>query len=258
MSSWTIVLCEGAQDQAAISGLLEVCANWLRIRSDSDLAGLPDRPLPKLFPKPKESGQWKHRFDVDLAPAFLRKNDSWIVIREFGGVERVLGNIALEFLDELNPERLAVIVDADDVGPDARRESFRTRFGAKYEHASNANPGVVVHGKPILGLWVAPDNLVEGNLNQLIIECTSRHREKTIQLGKDFVDELAASEPSEQVKQKHKAVLGAVGQVVAPGASLASALERKRNFWFDNDANNVEGVSALVRFIETISLPQGP
>jgi hypothetical protein len=258
MSSWTIVLCEGAQDQAAISGLLEVCANWMRIRSASDLAGFPDRPLPKLFPKPKESGLWKEGFDRDIAPAFLRKNDSWIVIRALGGVDQVLGKLALELLDELDPERLAVIVDANDKGPGARRDSFRTRFGGKYQHARNANPGVVVDGEPILGLWVAPNNLIEGDLNQLILECTRRHRGKTIQLGQGFVDELAASEPSERVKQKHKAVLGAVGQVVAPGASLASALERKRSFWFDNDANNVEGVSALVRFIETISLPQGP
>lgn len=159
MKTWTLLLCEGAHDQAALLGWL--CASgWSRYKgAPSDLP----EAIQKGYPK---SQTICGKVRTEKAPDYVHRQDAWIEIRSLGGVTRVLGDAARIYLDVVKDDVHGVgfFVDADDQGFAIRQQAFRDAFRAMFAHADLVQSGGAAEGPPRLGLWVAPDNRRPGTL----------------------------------------------------------------------------------------------
>ena len=250
MTAWTMLLCEGAHDQAALASLARICGQWEdQKRAPAFLAATESNPPTGGADDPRFRG----------FPKYLRKGESHLVIHPLGGAESVLGDMAINLLRhhgkrEYPPRAVGVMVDADDEGVDNRATAFRNRYKDLYEHAGNVKPGVVSEGKPWLGLWIAPDNKAAGSMDDLLLKAASRSKTKLIATGRRFATSLAKIEPGTWTHHRNKAILGAVNQVVLPGASLASALSKSK-CWFDQTTTKVLPLKRLLQFIETLTAP---
>ena len=249
MSFWTIILCEGAHDQAVLTSVAQVCGHWKALKKTP--ASRPAR-LNNAFPHAtKDSAEGR---GYGQRPEYLFKRDSYVEVRALGSDVGVLGPTASDFLQSVEPDAFGIVVDADDKGVARRVQSFRNRYGPIYAHAKKVEPGCVVDGKPRIGLWVAPNNRNEGRMDDLLLKAASRTHKKLTTRGKRFASSMASVHLGKWTNSRNKAILGAINQVVAPGASLASALQRSK-CWFGEDAMTIPEIRRLLEFIEALAGP---
>lgn len=247
MITWTLILCEGAHDQAAVTSLASVCGAWEWMKGTPK--SLPDK-LKHAFPKATkgEAEGWIYQ----PAPKYLRKGDRFLEVRSLGGLEKVFGEPAKSLLGQIYPTAVGVVVDANDAGVDPRLERFQQLYAEYNENVKTAKPGCVCEGTPRLGLWVAPNNKSKGRMEDLLIKAAGRTHKQLVSCGKRFATSLKKIEPGEWTARRNKAILGAIHQVVRPGASLASALQPNQ-CWFDEDLTKLQPFKALLGFIEELA-----
>jgi len=250
MTDWTIILCEGAHDQAALVSLAAVCGEWELMKE------IP-RSLPKgleptiVVPKQDKWGGWVFQ----RQPAYLSRRNRVLVVRSLGSDNKVLGEAAIDFLGQIRPGAVGVVVDANDSGVDRRQESFRKRYKALYHHADDVRAGEVSGNKPRLGLWVAPNNKTNGKMDDILLKAAKRNHKELTGRGKRFITSLETIESGKWFpsrNNRNKAILGAVNQAVRPGASLAAALHGS-NCWFDAGLAAVAPFKQLAAFVETLT-----
>jgi hypothetical protein len=245
MSTWTLLICEGAHDQAALLGWL-CAAGWDRHKGA--IRDLPEA-IQKVYPTPR-SVDGKVR--TDKAPDYVHRHDAWIEIRSLNGVSNVLGRSARNLLDSVRDEVHAVgfFVDADDKGVAGRQQEFRDAFRTTFSHADLAQSGGVIEGAPRLGLWVAPDGRSTGTLSELLVQSFRLARPKVLGAAEAFAlsvdDELAEM----TAENRLKLILGTAGQVDAPSEALASAL--RQGAWFKPECYSISALQEMIAFIERL------
>jgi hypothetical protein len=253
MKSWTIVLCEGAHDQQALAALASTCGGWTKL--DNVPTSLPDN-LAKAYPNPKPPRKLPGRWTRPQEPTYLTKERRYLEIRNREGLDNVLGQTAVDFVRLLSPtpHAVAVVVDANDKGVKARVDAFRDSFRNAFSHADNVEPGGASGSRPRLGLWVAPDNRRNGSMDDLLLKVARCANKRLVATGRRFATSLEKIKPDDWTKHRNKAILGAIYQVVEPGASLAVAL-RESNAWFDPGIASVRPFMQLLDFLETLTAP---
>lgn len=248
MTTWTLLLCEGGHDQAALLGWLSA-SGWTRHEGAPD--GLPPA-LENAYPQPMRDRRGRTR--TDKAPDYVRRNDAWIEIRSLQSESAVLGRKATELLDAVRDALygVGVFVDADGRGVSARQEAFRQAYGRLFAHAAQVQAGCVADGPPKLGLWVAPDNQADGALSTLLRESGRLAKPDLFSAASCFETAVAPALPRDMAAENRlKIILGAAGQTDAPGGSLATAL-RTGTWWFTPGFNSVPAVAQMIEFIEML------
>lgn len=251
MTSWTLLFCEGAHDQAALAALACVCGGWKRQKETP--ASCPEV-LQKTYPVPKRNQHGAYQYQSP--PAYLVKNDRWLVILALGSDVGVLGKTATDAVSQFKPDAVGVVVDANDKGVDNRVEAFQNRYKGIRELPKHVKPGVVIPGKPRIGVWVAPDNKSNGKMDDLLLHAARGAQGQVITAGEAFVDSLheASFEEKSLDKDRSKIILGAVHQPVRPGASLAIGLQASR-CWLHKDRSDLPKLKELLQFIEELTVP---
>ena len=244
MRSWTLVLCEGVHDQKAITALLRVCAGWKR--PDKVPSKLPAA-LKPTYPTPGRLGK-----GGEPTPDYLLKSDRYVVVRAMEGKGSVLGRSAIAYLGQFEPDSVGAVVDANDVGVTKGVARYHETFGQLYAHASKVKAGGVVPGSPTLGLWVAPNNRGEGRMDDVLLQAVRKAKPKLAAAGERFVKYAAKVEAGVWTDYRTKALLGAVYQVVNPGASLAVSL-RDSSCWFAPGLGEIEPFKALLGFFRALT-----
>jgi len=245
MTSWTLIICEGAHDQAVLSSLARVCGDWKRIEPKN----LPTE-LHKVYPKPKQNTApvWISEWQPDV----LMKNNHYLVIRNLGGAEKVMGENAVSLYTQFKPAALGVVVDANGIGVANRESAFRNRFRPLYSNIDQVRAGCVFEGNPRMGLWVSPNNKDPGSLTRVLYDAAKRNKPFELQLAESFIQNLKMLSPNTSDSSREKAILGALCQSVAPGASLAVALN-KAQCWFDLELQTVSPYQELLKFIDSMA-----
>lgn len=247
MTSYTLILCEGAHDQAAVASLASKCSGWTE--QEGIPAALPQK-LHSLFPKPTENRFGAYNFE--RPPTYLEKHDNWLEIRERGGFDRLISETTLKFIDRAAPDAIGCVVDADDKGVAMRLLACQEWLGERYKDAKKLEAGSVSAGKPRLGIWVAPDNESDGNIEGILLDAARMHNKGLVRTGKRFVTSLEKIEPGKWSTSREKAVLGAINQIVRPGASLAACLHSSK-CWFDPSLATQAPFAKLCEFVERLA-----
>ncbi len=250
MKSWTLILCEGAHEQKAIASFAHVCVGWQKrkVRGPNELPAELRQTFPELRKMPSGG------YELATPPDYLTKDDRYLVIRGLGSVDKVLGRPATLFLDQIKPDAVGCVVDANDLGVDLRVQKFKSVYSSLYEHATDVKPGRASGKDPRLGIWVSPNNKDHGRLDDLLLAAAERSKKKLVDKGRGFVSSLEKIAPDEWTKHREKAILGAINQVVSPGASLAVCL-RKSKCWFEKGLEKSQPFDALLSFLNELTAP---
>jgi len=216
MSTWSLVLCEGAHDQEFLCTLLVVSENWSVVEG-FQVPGV-HQPSNKQF-----------------KTLFSQGTNRRLAFAALGGVSKLLGDDGRDLLhyNSASATTAAIIVDADDVGVATRVAEVRDLWTrADLPDATAPQLGALVPGKPSSARWVAPDCSSPGSLDQLIVEAARLMSPRRVELAQHFVAELARAEtrPHDWGAYEDKAIAGAIGQRWKAGGSLASALQ-EREAW---------------------------
>lgn len=251
MTSLSLILCEGAHDQAILLGLATICGSWQLFRADPE--ELP-QPFIDRYPAPKRDPYGWSQFEP--RPRYLRRDDRWLEIRHLGSDTKVLGNIGVQLVMSYVTDPLigfGVIVDVDDKGIDSRVASFRDVYGKELPRARSAGAGGIVGSSPRIGLWVAPDNSSAGSLLDTLVTAGKKTRPELIIEAEKFVQAAGQHGEMRATESNAKPILGSAIQVDRPGASLATALMALSEKWFTPDLAKVEPFSGLLEFIDTLT-----
>jgi hypothetical protein len=138
--------------------------------------------------------------DEHVVKNLLRAHDiEEIDIREKKGISNLLTTLKTEV--DANQEFLGIVIDAN-ASIDARWQSVVDRLKGDeigYENVP-ANPvetGLIIESQgflPRIGVWVMPNNLLPGNIENFIRLLVAEEREKLWQLAEKVVDEIPVEE----------------------------------------------------------------
>ena len=251
MTSLSLILCEGAQDQAMLLGLATICGDWPLLKADPE--DLP-QPFNDRYPRPNPDPFGWSQFEP--RPRYLRKDDRCLEVRPLGSDTQVLGTLGVQLVTLHLSDPLigfGVVVDADEKNVEARVASFRDLYGEVLPIAHQVDAGNVVGSSPRVGLWVAPNNEDAGSLLDTLITAGKRTRPKLILEAEKFVQAAAQHGEMRPTESSAKPMLGSAVQVDRPGASLATALMALPNSWFTPDLAKVEPFAGLLEFIDTLT-----
>lgn len=111
--------------------------------------------------------------DLPMPFGFSKKTIGQFV-KSAGGYEKV-ADLIRATLVEAQISNIGIVVDANDAGPenrwDALRAVLQTTFSVKTLTAAALSPeGTVLKedGKPVVGIWIMPDNLNKGYLEHFL------------------------------------------------------------------------------------------
>ena len=101
-------------------------------------------------------------------------------VKSAGGYDKVSKLIDAALL-EAEVKNIGIVVDANETGPAARWEAIRHRLRPKFsDNVLNAatldTSGILLQeeGKPVVGVWIMPDNQSNGYLEHFLAELADR------------------------------------------------------------------------------------
>lgn len=235
MTSWSLLLCEGAHDQEFLCCLATRAGIWQHAKK------CPPNVLTSL------PGTTKY--------LYLTQGDKTLVVANLNGIDNILGDLGALIVEvSLKAGTVGVILDADDKGVAARRDKVREHFGPILPSAKIAEPGQVifdnsqVQDQRRFGLWVAPDCVNQGSLDDVIRKAADTIHPKLTPIADKFVTDLGTAADHAWEQYHEKAVLGSLGQRWRAGSSLASALQ-ERDQWMSAELADQEPFSGLIAFM---------
>lgn len=260
MEAQTLLLVvEGPHDQA-------VCARLLRLqgfKAIHDLQRLKDlhAPWDQLVPKtwPAKGADLLTRHPV---PLFLGSNSGHsVAIQSAIGDSALVKKLAssLAILPGM-PSAVGMVVDADTMEVAKRQKSLLESIRKHEDRATSgldfpSQPGIVGGVAPRLGMFVLPDNIASGTLEDLLLEAGSipypglrSEAEAFVSLARGL-GELTPADLAEIGKPagEKKAVVSAMSSILRPGKAIQVSLEDNR--WFDAPSLSLPRVAALSQFL---------
>lgn len=121
-----------------------------------------------------------------------------------------------------------------------------------------ATPGLLTSEAPAIGIYLLPDNLRQGTLETLLLECAALEHPFLEAATAGLVGELAQQAEAHRrslkalagPSRRAKAQAGMIANVLQPGDSLAVAVQR--GGWLGTGALTVPGVVLADRFLDRV------
>lgn len=246
---------EGHQDAAFIGRLLRVGGFQLVIRKP-DLDPAFSRLVPARFP---QGDDLLKRVPV---PFFYQKEDHAVALHPAGG-ESELVSRALVALPEIPVPVGAIgfVLDADDQRtPERRLAELAGQVSRKSRTPGFAlpkAPGRVDEGPPRCGVFVMPDNVNPGTIEDLLLECAEVHYQDLLEQASSYVQSVDRTRLSESDLAEiaapagsKKARIAAIGAVPKPGKAIQNSIADNR--WLDGIAAERPKVAKFRAFLRDL------
>jgi hypothetical protein len=244
-------IVEGQHDTAAIGRVLK--ENHFKIVSQEvDLDKFWDRMIPKSYPI---KGELLKR---PPHPTFYQRDDFSIAIHTSGSKTEMVNTLSvnLQNLDFIKLHGIGLFIDADDKDPrnccmklqeDINKSSIldddiKPLF-------SSILPGRVhLTGTVKTGIYVFPDNVSPGNLENVLLLCAKSCYSDLLESAKQYVGSINISYKKEWTgSSENKVLVGCIANVLKPGK--ANQVSIQENDWLCNKNLHIESVAKLYSFI---------
>ncbi|MEO7327494.1 MAG: DUF3226 domain-containing protein [Minicystis sp.] len=248
---YAVLVVEGPSDQAVVARALKLLGFKSFGGQHAELARL-WRSQNELVPTyPPRSGNLYERLPM---PSILYTETSSVAVYSGGGsrlavqVRELLSNHDLhEALDAFG-----VVADADDHPPAAVATRYQTAFQGLFP-AFPALPGEVVPGPPALGVFVLPDNVQQGVVEHLVIECGGHVYPTHMERARRYVGEFAEEDRAHAKWapfDEQKAVVASVASLLKPGKTNTASLAD--NLWIGDQTQHLSKLAGLLRFLRAL------
>lgn len=160
------------------------------------------------------------------------------------------------------PSAIGVVLDADlDKTPKARFDSVRDDLIALKLLAPSPTeplmPGQVTETEPRIGIFVLPDNVSQGTLESLLIECAALNYPTLLAAARVLVGSVQPSEfRGGELKDFNKnagvakATVSCVASVLKPGKAVQNSIQDNR--WVHDAAYGLPRIAAFGAFVRRL------
>jgi hypothetical protein len=162
---------------------------------------------------------------------------------------------------------VGIVLDADnEVSPQDRFEQIKTGLLEKLPPLGwnsvatfPQSPGEVTSSKPRLGIFVLPDNVSNGTLEDLLLECAQQEYPTLLDCATEFLNcvepTMAQLDPKESREFKkpagrQKMLVGSLANVLRPGKAVQVSLQDNR--WVTAQTVTLPRLATIHQFLETL------
>lgn len=263
MRQYGYLVVEGPHD-------IDFCARLLstyqlrRVQLLSDLDPELRELVPRSFP---HGGDLLKRVPV---PLFLQNEQHVIAIHSAIGDSRLVQTLeeTLSTMDHTLFSGLGLMLDADDSQTAGQRfQRLCTALKALDALKKLALPeqaGKVCEGPPRLGIFVLPDNISQGTLENLLLESATTQYPDLLPAAERYVDDalqkaLIPKTHRDEINKpagRNKAVIGAMAALFKPGKAIQTSIQD--HDWVRGKALSIPRMHAVQKFLEVLfKLPAG-
>ena len=255
------IVVEGPHDTAFVGKLLR--EGPLKLEPVSRLADVDvfwTKLIPSTYP-PKNPRTNEEEFKRVRVPEFFQSATHSVAVEWAEGYDQV-PTVLKDSLDVLpaQPDGLGVVVDADkdtanNVFGDVTAKVLALRPGLSL----GAGPGRLAAGPPRAGVFVMPDNVNTGTLEDLLLECAGTAYPALKPLAESYVNSVAnppvalpAGEDREFKKPagQKKALLSAMSSILKPGKAVPNTI--RDNSWIQTSTLALPRVHGMANFINSL------
>jgi hypothetical protein len=230
-ASRAYITVEGPHDVELIAALLRP-EGFKRVQFRKDLDPYWHRLVPEKFP---------YRDDL-LArvpvPIFFQSGERGMALHAAGGETNLISKVE-ETISVLPspPTGLGVILDADSTKPPIERFDRIAAGLQKCGVEPPAAPGEISAAVPRCGVYVLPDNLSQGTLEDLLLECGAAVYPGLLGQARTFIsgiDPDAAELAGDDMKDfgrgagRNKATIASMASVLRPGKAIQNSIQDNR------------------------------
>lgn len=208
--------------------------------------------VPRDFP---HNGELLRRVPV---PVFFARGDCSVAVHVADGISQLAGRVAgaLAILpSNRSLDGVGIFLDSDE-GTDlgARHGTLRARLQGSISLPDH--PGIVSTATPRAGVFILPDNVSPGTLEDLLVECAEHAYPSLIQAARVLVDsaenhapELRQEDLAELRKPagRKKATIASIAAVLKPGKAIQTSIQDNR--WLEGPTLDLPRIVALRGFL---------
>jgi hypothetical protein len=253
VTKYFYILTEGAQDVAFIIKLLKY-DGIKQIEQKSNVDKFWHGLIPTTFPHQDKLNQ-----PVPI-PKFLECNGFSIAVQSAIGDTKLVETLQVDssILAFTKTTGICIILDADRIDPQARFNAIKSKIEALKLRLNIPNTsGIVTNSEPRAGIFVLPDNQINGTLENILIECGENNYPDLIERSRTYINSIDRSKLQkkdlEEINKpagRNKAIVGGVSNILKPGRTLQVSLQD--NNWIDNRTIELEKIKAIRDFIHQV------
>jgi len=274
---YSFIVTEGIQDVAFISKILEelgfVRERFKRIIEDTQNEGIDVKPdksvlvnkfwyrlFPISFPT---SGNGDFTRGAHL-PWFLHNEQICVAVQEYSGLTNLIHNFSLDLQQIPHTDLFSIgfILDADTKELPSERLK-RLIQGIKKQIPELVslpdNLGTIVSTTPKVGIFIFPDNMSLGTLEDLLLDSADiiypnvrKHVEIFINNEKEWSIDLDKDEQREYCKPagKKKLTVAGISSAMKPGRAVQNSIEDCR--WLCSETMATKRIQGFVEFLKKL------
>jgi hypothetical protein len=266
-TSLIFLLVEGRHDAEFMARLLKLRGFELRDK----LSTIPKH-FHKLFPDCFPANHKTRLTQPHPVPGFYEAEGKWLVMLIGGGGEsapRLRNALRTAGINGYPPDAIGVVIDQDQFPtPIEARDAFiiecQRKEGLSGDIDLRSTPGTIVEGSPRTGLFVLPDNLHPGALEDVLLECGETNYKQLKDRALAFRNEALTncgllpqdtasygeSGGQKDISKRKKAWVSAMGSILVPAAAIQNSIRDNR--WVDGDALELPSVRTIAEFLDNL------
>lgn len=256
MVRYCYIVTEGPQDIEFLSRILRKFHGLTLVTQFSLLDSFWEPLVPKTFPV---NDDLKKRVPV---PTFLENSELElsVALHSAEGIEGLVNTIeeSLTLISVAQIFGIGIVLDADnDEKPDDRFNKLI--YSPNLPKLSlPSKPGEVTKDSPRLGIFIMPNNVEPGTLEDILIECAEVNYPDLLNLSNSYVSAIDITKLNKDDLKyfkkpagKNKAIVSMISSVLRPGKTLQVSIQDNR--WIDEKTIGLNSVSAIKIFLDQVT-----
>ncbi len=252
MVRYCYIVAEGLQDIEFLIGLLKLYG-LRRVTKFSVLDSFWKPLVPTTFP-----------VDDDLmkrvpVPTFLKNNELSIALHSATGITRLANTVeeSLTLIPSSEIFSVGFVLDADSNETPLNR--FTTLIN-EIRHIGLFLPstlGEVTNISPRCGIFIMPNNLVSGTLEDILLECARVNYPNLLELALNYVSSIDKTQLTRddlyelnKPAGQNKAIVSSITSILRPGRTLQVSIQDNR--WLNQDTVSLENINLIKTFLDEI------
>ena len=253
---YVYLVVEGPHDVEFVGRLLKP-HGLERVRFFEKLAAYWHRLVPTNFP---HKGDLLARVPV---PIFFESAEVSLAVHAAGSDSQIPKTVGdtLQVILPAPPDAVGIILDADSKLMPAAR--FTKLHGELSQLALGLNlpaqSGAITSGAPRCGIFVLPDNLNPGTMEDLLLECAALNYPGLLTAAQALVAQVQPTDPSfteEDMKDflkpagRNKATVASIVGVLKPGKAVQTSIQDNR--WLEAQALSLPRILTVRQFLKDL------
>jgi hypothetical protein len=193
-------------------------------------------------------------------PIFLQNTDLSVALHSAIGITRLSNTIeeSLALIPVSKIFGIGLVLDADDSQtPQKRFEELASKLSLPGLLVPSVL-GEVVKGSPRFGIFIMPNNLETGTLEDVLLQCAQVNYPDLLKLSMDYVSGIDTTQLNQDDLRelnkpagKNKAVVSSISSILKPGKALQVSIQDNR--WVDEQTMELESVKLARTFLDEIT-----